>query len=163
MNNRTDLPDGSDTSQPETPFGQALFPVLVLSALIGYGLILRPLVFGQSQLPLEIIFILAATFSVGQMLLMGHTWPDIQSTIVGKFQKALPAFFILFCIGMVIASWIISGTIPMLVYFGLQSINPEYLYVLSFIAPIIFSTLTGTSWGSVGTIGVVLILSLIHI
>ena len=157
MNNRTDFPDGSDTSQPETPFGQALFPVLVLSALIGYGLILRPLVFGQSQLPLEIIFILAATFSVGQMLLMGHTWPDIQSTIVGKFQKALPAFFILFCIGMVIASWIISGTIPMLVYFGLQSINPEYLYVLSFIAPIIFSTLTGTSWGSVGTIGVVLI------
>ena len=45
----------------------------------------------------------------------------------------------------------------MLVSIGLQSINPEYLYVLSFIAPIIFSTLTGTSWGSVGTIGVVLI------
>lgn len=136
---------------------QALIPVVVLTALIVYGLILRPLAFEQPQLPLEIVFILAATATVLQLLLTGHRWPDIQDTIIRKFQKALPAFFILFCIGMVIASWIVSGTIPMLVYFGLKSIDPAYLYVLSFIAPIIFSSLTGTSWGSVGTIGVVLI------
>ena len=51
----------------------------------------------------------------------------------------------------------ICGTIPMLVYYGLKIIDPTYLYVIAFIAPVIFSTLTGTSYGSAGTIGVVII------
>ena len=89
------------TENPETSLLQALIPVVVLTALIVYGLILRPLAFEQPQLPLEIVFILAATATVLQLLLTGHRWPDIQDTIIRKFQKALPAFFILFCIGMV--------------------------------------------------------------
>lgn len=142
----------------ETPILQALVPVTILIVLIVYGLIIRPLQqLPQPQLPLEIIFILSAAGTVLQLLLLGHKWAAIQKTIIAKFQKVLPAFFILFCIGMVIASWIVSGTIPMLVYFGLKSIDPAYLYVLSFLAPVVFSTTTGTSWGSVGTIGVVLI------
>jgi len=152
-----DLTDHRSSSTGETPLIQAIVPVVILVVLIAYGLIIRPLVFGQEQLPLEIIFILSASATVLQLLLTGHRWNDIQNSIVAKFQKALPAFFILFCIGMVIASWIVCGTIPMLVYFGLESIDPAYLYVLAFLAPVIFSTLTGTSWGSVGTIGVVLI------
>ena len=108
-------------------------------------------------LPLEIIFILAASATVLQLLFLGHRWSDIQNSIVAKFQKAIPAFLILFCIGLVIGSWIVCGTIPMLVSWGLQVVNPNYLYLIAFVAPILFSTLTGTSWGSVGTIGVVLI------
>ena len=104
----------------ETPLIQALIPVFILAALIVYGLILRPLLFGQPQIPLEIIFILAASATVLQLLLTGHKWGDIQDSIVAKFQKAIPAFMILFCIGLVIASWIVCGTIPMLVYWGLQ-------------------------------------------
>ena len=50
-----------------------------------------------------------------------------------------------------------SGTIPMLVYYGIELINPDYIYLIAFVVPIIFSLLTGTSWGSVGTIGVVII------
>lgn len=69
----------------------------------------------------------------------------------------MPAILILLAIGVIIGSWIISGTIPMLIYYGINLINPNYIYLLSFLIPIIFSTLTGTSWGSVGTIGIVLI------
>ena len=134
-----------------------LVPVVVLVFLILYGLIWRPLVLGLPALPLEIIFIFASTITVAQLLALGHKWSAIQETIVAKFQKAMPAFFILFCIGLVIASWIVCGTIPMLVYWGLKVIDPAYIYILAFLAPVIFSTLTGTSWGSVGTIGVVLI------
>lgn len=143
--------------ESETPFLQALAPLFLLALLIVFGLILRPLVFQHPPLPLELIFILAASGLVIQLLLTGHRWSDIQDSIVKKFQCAIPAFMILFCIGLIIASWIISGTIPMLVYWGLKLINPEYLYVIAFLAPVIFSTLTGTSWGSVGTIGVVII------
>ena len=144
------------TEEGKTPVLQALVPVTILVVLIVYGLIVRSLL-EQPQLPLEIIFILSAAGTVLQLMLLGHHWSAIQNTIVAKFQQVLPAFFILFCIGLVIASWIVSGTIPMLVYFGLKSIDPTYLYVLSFLAPVVFSTTTGTSWGSVGTIGVVLI------
>ncbi len=45
----------------------------------------------------------------------------------------------------------------MLVFYGLKSINPKCIYLLAFIVPVIFSSLTGTSWGSSGTIGVVII------
>ncbi|MCH2182684.1 MAG: Na+/H+ antiporter NhaC [Mariniblastus sp.] len=143
--------------RPETPFLQALFPILVLAALIVYGLILRPLWLGEPAIPLEIIFILAAALTVGQLFLLGYGWKAIQASIVDKLARALPAFFILFCIGLIIASWIVCGTIPMLVAWGLEIIDPSYLYLVAFLAPVIFSTLTGTSWGSVGTIGVVIL------
>ena len=93
-------------------FTQALLPVLFLSALILYGLILRPQFFDQPAIPLEILFILAAAFTIGELFVLGHTWETVQHTIVQKLAKALPAFFILFAIGVLISSWIVSGTIP---------------------------------------------------
>lgn len=136
---------------------QAVLPISFLLVLIVYGLILRPHLLGQSAFPLEIVFILAAAFAIGQQLWLGYRWEDIQDAIITKLAKALPAFFILFSIGLIISSWIISGTIPMLVYYGLKTINPVFIYVLAFWVAMLFSTLTGTSWGSAGTIGVVII------
>jgi NhaC family Na+:H+ antiporter len=136
---------------------QAALPIVFLLLLIVYGLILRPQLFDQPPFPLEIVFVLAAVFAIGHQLWLGYGWEEIQSSIVNKLTKALPAFFILFSIGLIISSWIISGTIPMLVYFGLKIINPSWLYLLAFLVPIVFSSLTGTSWGSAGTIGVVII------
>lgn len=139
------------------PIWQAALPVIFLSSLILYGLILRPRFFEQPSFPLEIIFLLAAIFSIIQLLVIGYSWSSIQKSIVNKFAKGLPALLILFSIGLIICTWIISGTIPMLIYFGLKIISPTYIYVLSFFIAMLFSTLTGTSWGSVGTIGAVLI------
>ena len=120
-------------------------------------MVLRPKVFHQPSFPLEVVFMLAAFFSIAELLILGFEWKDIQKSIVKKLSKGFPAILILFAIGVIIGSWIISGTIPMLIYFGINLINPSYIYFLAFIIPIIFSTLTGTSWGSIGTIGVVLI------
>ena len=135
----------------------ALLPILFLSLLLIYGLILRPLLFSQPAFPLEIVFILSAVFAITELFLIGYGWREIQQAIVGKLAKAIPAFFILFTIGLIISSWMVSGTIPMLVYYGIKIINPDYLYFLAFLIPVVFSSLTGTSWGSVGTIGVVII------
>ncbi len=138
-------------------FTHALLPILFLLFLIGYGLMARPLFLDQSAFPLEIIFILAAAFAVAQQVFLGFKWKDIERTIVEKLATALPALFILFAIGIIISSWIVCGTIPMLVFYGIKIINPTLLYFLAFLIPVIFSTLTGTSWGSAGTIGVVII------
>lgn len=141
----------------EVTFLRALFPILSLIAIIIYGLVLRPIAFNQPQIPLEVIFISAAVVTVCELFYLGYDWEEIQDSILKKLMQALPAFYILFAIGIIIGSWMVSGTIPMLVYYGIKMINPTYIYLVAFVVPIVFSSLTGTSWGSVGTIGVVII------
>ena len=147
----------SDRLKKEVTFLHALLPVLFLIAVVLYGLIIRPLFLDRDALALETIFILASFFSVSELFYLGFSWIEIQQSVVKNISTALPAFFVLFAIGVIISSWMVSGTIPMLVYYGLELVNPRYLYLLSFLVPVVFSSLTGTSWGSAGTIGVVLI------
>lgn len=145
------------SSGREVRFIHLLLPIIFLLALIVYGLVIQPLVFKKEAFPLEIVFLLATVFSAAHLLSIGFTWKTIQEAIVKKLAKGFPAVLILFAIGLVIGTWIISGTIPMLIYYGIKIINPSYIYILAFLIPVLFSTLTGTSWGSVGTIGTVII------
>jgi len=138
-------------------FIKTILPVLFLGGLILYGMVLRPQVFEQPIFPLEVIFMLAAVFAIGELMILGFAWRDIQDAIIKKLARGFPAILILFSIGVIIGTWMVSGTIPMLIYYGIRLINPAYIYLLAFLIPIIFSTLTGTSWGSIGTIGVVII------
>ena len=147
----------ADNKQPNVSFIHLVFPIVILALLIIYGLILQPRVFKKPAFPLEIVFLLATVFSAGHLMVIGFKWKTIQDAIVKKLAKGFPAVLILFAIGLDIGTWIISGTIPMLIYYGIKLIDPTYMYVLAFIIPVIFSTLTGTSWGSVGTIGTVII------
>lgn len=138
-------------------FIHQLLPIAVVSLIITFGLIIGPKFFNTSPIPLEIVFFLGASYTIAQLFFMGFSWKEIQAAVISKLTKGFPAILILFAIGIIIGSWIVSGTIPMLVYYGIKLIHPNYIYVLAFFIPIIFSTLTGTSWGSVGTIGAVII------
>ena len=144
--------------KPTTPKTyQLLLPLLFLFFLISFGLVIGPNYLGINPFPLEIIFLLAAIFSAIELMILGYKWKEIQDAVVKKIAQGFPVILIFFSIGILIGSWIISGTIPMLVYYGIELINPDYIYLIAFIVPIIFSLLTGTSWGSIGTIGVVII------
>ncbi len=147
----------SQTDTKNVSFFNLLLPVIFLTILIVYGLIIQPRVLRLPPFPLEIIFLLATVFSSAHLIIIGFKWKVIQDSIVAKLAKGFPAVLILFAIGIIIGTWMISGTIPMLIYYGIKLINPSYMYILAFIVPIIFSTMTGTSWGSVGTIGGVII------
>ncbi len=140
----------------EITIGRALFPVACLLLLIIYGILLGPLLFDQEPFPLEFIFIVASVIAITQLRWMKFKWDQIMDGVISKIGNAMPAILVLLSIGLVIGSWIACGTIPMLVYYGIKLIHPDFLYVIAFIVPVIFSTLTGTSWGSVGTVGVVL-------
>ena len=146
----------TDTENRKVTFVTALLPVSFLLLVIMYGFILRPYAFDQEAFPLEIVFLSGSIFVITQLRIMGFSWNEIQRSIIDKLNKAMPTLFILLAIGLIIGSWIVSGTIPMLVYYGIKMINADYIYVLAFIVPVIFSTVTGTSWGSIGTIGVVI-------
>ncbi len=137
----------------------------------------RPLSLAAAVLPLAVMLVLLAAGSqflevAGELLVLvmlaaaavagtvavrvGRTWDDIQRATGEKLAAVLPAILILLSIGMLIATWVLSGTIPMLVYHGLELVSPRYLLLTAFLATAVMSLSTGTSWGSAGTIGVAL-------
>ena len=136
----------TEIKEPKVKFIHLLLPLVFLSLLIGYGLIWRPHFANQQALPLEVVFLLASCYSITQLLLMGYTWEKIQDAVITKIAKGFPAILILFAIGIIIGSWIVSGTMPMLVYWGIKLIEPDYIYLLAFIIPIVFTSQTSTKY-----------------
>jgi len=88
---------------------------------------------------------------------LGYSFIDIRRMMDDGIIKALPAIYIFLLIGMVIASFMQSGTIASLLYYGLDLLNPAIFLAAGFILCGFMSVATGTSWGTVGTIGVVLV------
>ena len=132
-------------------------PVVVFIGLLLFGLFVYPRVMDSSALPIEVLILLATTFSGLFLYVKGYDWETIQRHIVKKVGECVPVIMILFVVGLLIGSWIVSGTIPMLIYYGISLIDPSLIYFYSFLICIVFSLLTGTSWGSAGTIGIVMI------
>jgi NhaC family Na+:H+ antiporter len=66
----------------------------------------------------------------------------------------MPAILILIMVGFMIGAWMVGGTIPMMLYYGLKIINLQFLLIIAFVVTSMVSLCTGTSWGSAGTIGV---------
>jgi Na+:H+ antiporter, NhaC family len=89
--------------------------------------------------------------------LLGHTFIEIRGMMNRGISHALPAIYIFLLIGMVIASFMQSGTVPSLIYYGLDLLNPAIFLAAGLVLCSLMSVATGTSWGTVGTVGVVLI------
>jgi len=141
--------------QKTVPYWVAVTPILVFIMLLVYGLFVHPRIFGGGMLALETILLILLTFTSFFYLARGFKWEDLQEAFVRKVGEAITVMLILLCIGVLIGSWIVSGTIPMLIYYGIQMVHPAYIYIFGFGICILFSLLTGTSWGSAGTIGIV--------
>jgi NhaC family Na+:H+ antiporter len=73
-------------------------------------------------------------------------------------KKSFSVVIILLLIGAVTATWMTAGTVPSLVYYGIQIINPHYFILLAFLLTSLVSLLIGTSFGTVGTIGIALMI-----
>lgn len=125
-------------------------PVIVLTLLMGIG-------FGVYRYNVSFLLLIASLFTGILAMLYGTTWQEINDAISDKVGKAFMPVFIFVFVGMIIGSWMLSGTIPMMVYYGLKLISPAYFLVSAFIICSIVSVCTGTSFGSVGTVGLALI------
>jgi NhaC family Na+:H+ antiporter len=103
-----------------------------------------------------IIFLALGWVSI-QAAWLGYSFVDIRRMMDGGITKALPAVYIFLLIGMVIASFMQSGTIASLLYYGVDLLSPTIFLATGLILCSFMSVATGTSWGTAGTIGVVLI------
>lgn len=125
----------------------SILPLVAMFVLFGIG-------FGVYDVKVELLVIASAVVAGLLAVRMGHTWEEIQRSMSEKLVSALPAALILVAVGLLIGTWMICGTIPMMVYYGIQIINPTYLYITAFLVIAVISTSTGTSFGAAGTIGV---------
>jgi len=123
-----------------TVFLVMLFQVLVLKIMVPHVAILCGIIV------LSIIACLAK-----------YEWRDIESHIYKDISSGLPAIGILILIGIMIGVWIMSGTVPFIIYHGLNFINPKYFLISATLICIITSVVTGTSWGTIGTVGIALL------
>lgn len=133
--------------QPSFTSAVCLLAVIFIIFAIGIGLLNYPVEFTL------ICITLVTCFYAG---FYGGNWNAVMKVLVVKIKEAVPAILLLLSIGMLIGCWMVSGTIPQMVYYGLAVINPSYLYLTAFLVTVCISTFTGTSWGTAGTIGVAL-------
>lgn len=98
----------------------------------------------------------AAIVSVIAALLMKAKWADIQKAGMENIANYNMAFVILTMVGILIAAWLIGGTLPSLIYYGLELISPRAIVPLAFILCSITSVCTGTSFGCIATMGLAL-------
>jgi Na+:H+ antiporter, NhaC family len=138
-------------ARPITLF-EAILPLITLA-----GLLIACAMFLELNGQLLVLVILASAAVAGLVAVRhGATWDDIQRVTGERFASVLPVILILLAIGMLIASWVVSGTIPFIVYWGIRLVRPDLLVLTAFLATAVMSLCTGTSWGSAGTVGVAL-------
>ncbi len=105
----------------------------------------------------QIALMLAAAIAVVIGFKNGYSWGEMEKGIVQGISTALGAILILFMVGSLIGTWIIAGTVPTMVYYGLQILEPSIFYAAACIICALVSISIGSSWTTAGTVGIALI------
>lgn len=87
-------------------------------------------------------------------LYLNITWEEMMSASVKSIAECIEAIIIMMSIGMVVGAWVSCGTVPFIIYWGLKLFSPAFLLPCTTFLCALMSTLTGSSWTTVGTIGV---------
>ncbi len=111
----------------------------------------------RTVLVLESALVLGAMTAALFALYLGLSWKEIENGMIDGIKNALGASLILIIIGMVIGSWILSGTIQTMVYYGLELLSPGIFLPAAFLLAAITSILIGSSFGTIATMGIVLL------
>ncbi|WP_159589470.1 Na+/H+ antiporter NhaC [Chelativorans xinjiangense] len=138
----------TERALPSLPL--ALTPVLLTLVVLG----LQLFYFGDFTPHVPLAIGLAITGLVG--LKLGFNWSDIEKGVFHVIHVSLPSVSVLITVGMIIGVWIASGTVPTLIYYGLTILSPQIFLAAAMILCAIVSVSLGTSWGTVGTVGLAL-------
>ena len=136
------------------PYLLALSPILFLIVLLCFNVIMYDDVLGgANQLALLFSGSLAAIIGI----YYGSKWKDIMEGIGNSIKSIVPAIIMLLLIGSLSGTWLISGVIPTMIYYGLQVLNPTIFLFATAIITAIVSLATGSSWSTIATIGIALL------
>ena len=133
----------------------ALMPLAALILMLGTSIYL----FGDNTIggPGQIALIIAGVLAGFVGVMNGENWKALERGTSESITRSLPAIFILLMVGSLIGLWMLSGTIPYIVYYGLQILVPEVFYIAAVLLSAIVAISIGSSWTTAGTVGISLI------
>ena len=134
---------------------QALTPIAFLIAF----LTINVMVFGSDAITgaNQIALLLAAAVAGLISFSLGYTWDEIEKSIVKSISSAMAAMLILLAIGSLSGTWLLSGIVPAMIYYGLKILNPTIFLFAACVVCAIVSVATGSSWSTVATVGIALL------
>ncbi len=147
------MPPDKQTSKPTII--QAMIPLLLLIALLS----LNVYFFGDDALfgPNQLALLLAAATGGIIAVKLGHNWYAIRAQIVKSIGSAMPSMIILLLIGALAGTWLLSGVVPSMIYYGLLILDPGIFLLACVVISALVSVATGSSWSTVATIGIALL------
>ncbi len=133
---------------------QALLPVMLLIGMLSANVA----IFSDNATygPNQIALILAAALAGLVGMKLNYTWEQMEDGIVLSIKSALPAILILLLIGSLSGTWLLSGVVPSLIYYGLGILTPKIFLFATVIICAIASVAIGSSWTTIATIGIAL-------
>lgn len=134
----------------------SLIPIAVLMACL--AAVIK--IFGSDALSggSQVALLLAAGVAVAiSMIFYKQKWENLEESIVNNIKSVSGAILILFMIGAISGSWMISGIVPTLIYYGVQVLTPKIFLLACCLICAAISVITGSSWTTIATIGVALL------
>jgi NhaC family Na+:H+ antiporter len=142
-------------SKKEAHFLLALVPIIILVGLLYLNVVIYEddATYGPNQIALLVATAIATVIGFS----LKYTWDEIQTGIVKSIKSALPAIIILLLIGALAGTWLLSGVVPTMIYYGLKVIHPSIFLFAACLVSAIVAMATGSSWSTIATVGVALL------
>ena len=137
------------------PYFFALLPIIVLIVLLAYNVFL----YGDNSLggANQLALLFAATTASMIGVKFGSKWNTILNGVSKSISSTTPSLIILLLIGALAGTWLLSGIVPAMIYYGLQILNPKIFLFATAVITAIVSLATGSSWSTIATIGIALL------
>ena len=133
----------------------AFIPIVILILLLTTNVVVlgSDAINGANQIAL----LLAASVAGIISFRLGYSWEEIEISIVKSISSAMGAMIILLVIGSLSGTWLLSGIVPAMIYYGLKILNPTIFLFAACVVCCIVSLATGSSWSTVATVGIALL------
>ena len=145
--------ENKTAKQPSLAISFVPLAVLVIFLALTIKLFGADAIAGGSQLSLITASAVCTAMAMG---IYKRKWQELENAVVDNMRSATPALIILLLIGAIAGTWMASGIIPTLIYYGLKILHPSIFLPASCVICAVISLLTGSSWTTIATIGVAL-------
>jgi len=141
-------------NHPEIPLLVASIPLSILVVLLSMNVF----IFGDDAVSgsNQVILMFSAAITTAIASFYNVSWKEIESGITQSLKIALPAMLILLMVGALSGTWLLSGIIPTMIYYGLHVLDASWFLASSVIISAIVAIFTGSSWTTSATIGIAL-------
>ena len=130
---------------------ESLIPIVFLIIILALSLMVFKV---DPQIPLLLGTAVASLIGVYRL---GFKWSELEDGIIETIKMAIQAILILLIVGTLIGTWILSGVVPSMIYWGLNILSPSIFLVATLLICSIVSVSTGSSWTTAGTVGIALL------